>query len=472
MGGYTVFGGESSAAVVTPELLQAGAAMKRVGEILLEASNTSGGTMLWNVGTDVPTLQSPMVVPLGEKPPSARLEQLRMACRSAWDAVGSSAGRSRGLAEELARDLVAAANQYEEAERNAISRISAQCSSIAEPHGKLALLMLLWGFKDSAPPNQRIAAEGLDSAVGKGSATRPAENGEAGEGRAAAIMAILAALSHNASGSGGAIAVGKPIPKGDTKVNGLPGLVDLQNMAFKGEDGSGAVLVTRMGPEADNQWTADPSQETWVVTVPGTNTNGDAVWGNARLPQAIGGDSRHVSDAVAKALDEVGVPEGARIVFNGHSQGGRHALNLANDPVLRKHYDIVGVVTSGAPSGNAPIPSGTTVVQLEDPDDSVPGLDGSTWVKPTDERFLVRAESSPAPQVAGKEPGLFGWEHKIGNYKGLAESVQADRSHPDLDAAVVGMGIGAGAATTARTWMVPTSKAKGSGAKKSSSDRN
>jgi hypothetical protein len=223
-----------------------------------------------------------------------------------------------------------------------------------------------------------------------------------------------------------------------------------------------------MSPEAAATGAGDPGQETWVVTVPGTNTGGDAVWGNARLPQAIGGDSRHVGDAVSRAMDGVGVPHGARIVFNGHSQGGRHAINLANDPTLREHYDIVGVVTAGAPSGNAPTPHGTTVVQLEDPDDPVPGLDGSTWVEPTNERFLIRAESSPAPRSPGKEPGIFGWEHKAGNYRTLAQEVQADRSRPDLAAAVGGLGVGAGGAATARTWLVPTTAAKGRGAKQQS----
>jgi pimeloyl-ACP methyl ester carboxylesterase len=467
MSDYVVHGGEQTAAVVTQELRQAAQALRNVAQLMV--------TGAMGIGRDSIDLGSvpggPSLVPLGAvvgpggAQPSARLQTLRGACWETWDAVGAAGRRVHAAAQELGQDLTEAATRYEQAEREAIQQVGAQCSPLVETTGWAAVDAVLNGFMEGAPPGQRVAAEAIATLVGEASSGRPGEHGEQAAQDAAGVMSWMAWMMSGAQGKAGRIEVGSPLQHDSVRAVGLPTLVDLQMRANQGEDGSGAIVVTRMAP-------AGAGEDTWVVTVPGTIDEGDAVWGTLRLPEAMSGDTGDVGPAVMEAMERVGVPHGAKLVLNGHSQGGRHALNLSNDGDLARTYRIEGVVTSGAPSGTAETRPGMTVVQMEDPDDAVPGLDGSSWVEPTRDRFLVRSTPEPAPQVPGKDPGVFGWEHKGQNYRALAEQANQGQGHPELTHAVAGLGIGAAGGVTARSWVVPTGQAEPKPAARNVHERN
>ncbi|MGO1320133.1 MAG: type VII secretion target [Galactobacter sp.] len=459
MSGYVVYGGEQAAVVVVPELQDAAGQWRRAAQALAGLLGISANSVEWGAPGEPSLAVFGTQVGLGGEPPSAQLQVLRSACRQAWDAVGQLGRVAHQEAEDLANKLDQAARAYAQAEQNAIQQIDVFCSPLPDTLGWDAVLELVRGLKNQAPPEQRVAAEALATLLGRKGTARAGDNAHESEWVVTALTGGLAGAMGLAGvkGSGGKIAVQEPQAQEPVAATGLPGLIDLQMKANQGEDGSGAIVVTRMSA-AGSSGTGE--EDTWVVTVPGTINTGDAVWGNQRLPQAMGSDTSDVAPAVMAALDKVGVPDGAKIVLNGHSQGGRHALNLSTDESLCARYRITGVVTAGAPSGSASVTPGMTVVQLEDPDDSVPGLDGSTWVQPTQDRFLVRSRSEPAPQVEGGDPGFFGWEHKGPNYRSLAEQVQAGTGHTELSAAVGGLGIGAAGGVTSKSWVVPTSQAE------------
>lgn len=234
----------------------------------------------------------------------------------------------------------------------------------------------------------------------------------------------------------GPIETGEPELELDSpRGKGLPDLIDLQASAGRGD---GALLITRAGT-AENP--------TWVVTIPGTNTAKGSAWGIKRIGDAMAGDTAAVSKAVLEALQKVGAKPGSRLVLNGHSQGGRHAINLASDAGLKNKYNVAGVVTAGAPSGYDPVPKGVNVIQLEDPDDRVPGMDGQAAVPFGPHRMLIRGNSG---QPKDNHPnGILGPDHRLPNYREIAEAAQSD-GRPELVAMVGSLGLGRGMSTTHR----------------------
>jgi len=57
---------------------------------------------------------------------------------------------------------------------------------------------------------------------------------------------------------------------------------------------------------------------------------------------------RNAKDAIFRS-----VPEGSNLVLAGHSQGGMIAQQLAADPDIKKHYNVVDTETFGSPLVNA-----------------------------------------------------------------------------------------------------------------------
>lgn len=452
--GYEVFGGSVAASVVTPELREA-ASRLRSASGHLDAAAGANAVLSGSLDPSVAEHWTPGLVPSTDP---AELVAARHQVRSRFAEVASAGVDLQRHLLRLSEELVRAAELYDAAERGAIQDLGARCSVPSGPVGRAAVAELVRGFREEEPPGQAVAAEAIAAALGLGGEVGPGENGAQAQERAARVMTLVAWLLERRGSQAGDIAIGIPQELRTDRLSGLTGMIDLQAAAMRGTDGSGALVVTRFGPVE--------GEDTWVVTVPGTNTEEGSVWGVSRLPEAIGSQLDHVAPAVQEALESVGVPDGARLVLNGHSQGGRHALNLARDPGLGRRYRISGVVTAGAPSGNVPARDGMSIIQLEDPEDPVPGLDGSTYVTPTRDRFLVRGLPGKAPIPAGQEPGIFGQEHKSANYRALAAQVQADAQDSDLSRALFGLGIGAGVSTTARSWVVPTTAARDTERKK------
>lgn len=105
------------------------------------------------------------------------------------------------------------------------------------------------------------------------------------------------------------------------------------------------------------------------------NNLGDAALAS-RLPE-----SSH-SLGVLAAMAKAGVPAGAEVMVVGHSQGGITAMNLAASGAVNSlrepagRFRVTHVLAAGSPTGNKPIPPGTTALVMENTSDIVPDLDG------------------------------------------------------------------------------------------------
>lgn len=307
-----------------------------------------------------------------------------------------------------------------------------------------AARILADGIKRGNPPGLQVSAEAVRSlaeGVNGWSLGLPGHHGlGAVGGLTASVDSAIAA---------GPIATSAPQHVADAPAaDSLAGMVSLQGRAW---DGQGQLLYTKV--------VNAQGQETWVVTIPGTQNAAGGVWGNARIAEAMSGKTENVSAAVITGLASVGAKPGARIVLSGHSQGGRHAINLASDKALSSRFTVAGVVTAGAPSGTHQTPRGVKVIQLEDPDDPVPGLDGEASVPTNKERVLVRSIPGASKHVMpGEDAGVLGWEHKVANYKDLAAKADADAGE-SLAKAIGALGIKGAHSTTYQVATSPASAA-------------
>jgi hypothetical protein len=76
--------------------------------------------------------------------------------------------------------------------------------------------------------------------------------------------------------------------------------------------------------------------------------------------------------AVLQAMKAAGVTRESPVVLNGYSQGGLIASLVAKSG----KFDVHGVVTFGAPSGQVPVPAGVPVLELRHTEDIVPATGG------------------------------------------------------------------------------------------------
>lgn len=181
----------------------------------------------------------------------------------------------------------------------------------------------------------------------------------------------------------------------------------------------------------------------YVVVIPGTE------WSRAKLPFSGDGileakfeDSAHVNVAVAGALAEVGAPSGASVLLVGHSQGGMHAVNLANSGPVSENYSVDVVVTAGSPVTEEEAPEKTSFLHLAHEKDWVPVLN---LVPPPDrpnQVFVTLDHEVTDPPGGNPEP------HSINEYRQGARAVDLS-SHPSI--APVTSAVGAAVAgSTAR----------------------
>ena len=114
----------------------------------------------------------------------------------------------------------------------------------------------------------------------------------------------------------------------------------------------------------------------------------------------MGRNSQRTGDAVAAALAAAGVPDGARVLPAGHSQGGLHAVNLLSHEALASRYEMAGAYTYGSPTANLPTPEGTPVLHLEDEHDLTAALDGGPNPATVDRATVILAST---PSVTTQE---------------------------------------------------------------------
>ncbi len=131
-------------------------------------------------------------------------------------------------------------------------------------------------------------------------------------------------------------------PNQTGKINGA---AELAQFVFAGYNGGehGPVSIT---PATLRQ--GDTARQVHLVGISGTEgvKNQSTGWGT-NLKSGFQQDNPGLRNARQAILDTV--PEGAELVFAGHSQGGMIAQQLAADPTIKARYNVLNTVAFGSP---------------------------------------------------------------------------------------------------------------------------
>lgn len=190
-----------------------------------------------------------------------------------------------------------------------------------------------------------------------------------------------------------------------------------------------------------------PEGKTFIVTLPGTQSEGD-VFGTAGLGEATADGSAGTAALIADALRKAGASPDDAVVLNGYSQGGIHAANAAA-PLVQEGFNVRYVMTSGAPTGHIDTPPGVIVFHIEHGQDLVPALDGTP--NPDTPDRTTMGLSNPAAVPDGEDKGL-GPGHRLENYEEgarLAESAPEQSLRDSMAELRTILGTAAGAGGTA-----------------------
>ena len=170
--------------------------------------------------------------------------------------------------------------------------------------------------------------------------------------------------------------------------------------------------------------------------------SGKEPWDLTSNISALSGEPSGAYRAVVDALDQAGVGAQSPLVVTGYSQGGLVAAQLA----ASGHYDVRGLYTLGAPSGQVDVPRDVLWVAVEHTDDVVPAL-GGTWA--TADPVLVRREvfsdRPPPPELAVPA-------HAAAHYRATAELIDAANESRLRDARAEFSAVGRGAERVESTW--------------------
>lgn len=170
--------------------------------------------------------------------------------------------------------------------------------------------------------------------------------------------------------------------------------------------------------------------------------SGKEPWDLTSNISALSGEPSGAYRAVADALDQAGVEAQSPLVVTGYSQGGLVAAQLA----ASGNYDVRGLYTLGAPSGQVDVPRDVPWVAVEHTDDLVPAL-GGTWA--TADPVLVRREvfsdGPPPPELAAPA-------HAAEHYRATAELIDAANEDRLRKAAAEFGAVGRDAEQVESTW--------------------
>jgi hypothetical protein len=86
----------------------------------------------------------------------------------------------------------------------------------------------------------------------------------------------------------------------------------------------------------------------------------------------VGGQSSASYQAVVRAMKEAGITPTSPVVLNGYSQGGLLTAQVA----ASGQFDVHGLVTFGAPSGQVAVPASIPTLTVRNAEDLVPALSG------------------------------------------------------------------------------------------------
>jgi hypothetical protein len=193
----------------------------------------------------------------------------------------------------------------------------------------------------------------------------------------------------------------------------------------------------------------DEGQKAYVVVIPGTQLDGGDgnPFGLNGIVEGVGNGSANITAAILEALKAAGAERGATVVGVGYSQGGIHAMNLADSEDFLAEYDLKYVITAGSPVAGIPTGPGISSLHLEHRTDWVPGTDGAPN---RDARNQVTVTMTDDLYVQTGEDVGIGPGHQLTRYQDGARLVSAS-SDPSLvgSTAALSAVLGAGGAATA-----------------------
>lgn len=117
----------------------------------------------------------------------------------------------------------------------------------------------------------------------------------------------------------------------------------------------------------------------YIVNIPGTENWGVTGGGQSRdltsNLMVMAGQSSSAQQAVILAMQRAGIPPGAPVMINGHSQGGMLAIALVSDPAFMAQYNVTNVMTVGSPVDGANVDPRVNILEVAHAGDLVPQLD-------------------------------------------------------------------------------------------------
>ncbi|GAA2404904.1 hypothetical protein GCM10010191_10810 [Actinomadura vinacea] len=144
----------------------------------------------------------------------------------------------------------------------------------------------------------------------------------------------------------------------------------LTNICVVGPTGR-ALVQTVTGPDGARRH---------VVQVPGMRIGNPDLDSPADLLGAFSStlmDSAPFSRALARAIEDYGIPSGDDVALIGHSAGGAAVMNLAQDPRFCARHTVTHVVAVGSPIDfKRPASPHTWVASITNQHDLIPSLDG------------------------------------------------------------------------------------------------
>ena len=203
------------------------------------------------------------------------------------------------------------------------------------------------------------------------------------------------------------------------------------NMA-KVYEGQGQIEVqTVLGADGRERYVVYiPGTQQWL---PGSNNPADVM---SDIEVGTSYDDSVLSHAVAQAMRNAGIPEGAQVVLAGHSLGGLTAVQMSRDPAISSQYDIAGVFTAGAGTDITPPPMGVQFQALRHHNDVVSYLGISNQAPSL---WPGQQEHWSMGPVTG-----FSSSHDISGYQVDAKNLQASGAFAGAEQALPGFfGLGA-----------------------------
>ncbi len=195
-----------------------------------------------------------------------------------------------------------------------------------------------------------------------------------------------------------------------------------------------------------DQYSAPGQPDRFEVYLGGTAdfspTSGTEPWDLTSNISALSGEPSGAYRAVADVLNHAGVGAQSPLVVTGYSQGGLVAAQLA----ASGDYDVRGLFTLGAPSGQVDVPRDVPWVAVEHTDDLVPAL-GGTWARadPVLVRREVFSDGPPPPELAVPA-------HAAEHYRATAKFIDAANERRLLAAGAEFDAVGRGAERVETTW--------------------